>query len=69
MTNLNKIVRIHNKQVSAQIERVSRETGMSFQYVFNRACELWVEGYVFGFDFHLTLFAYVVKILDEQKES
>lgn len=61
MANRNKIVRIHNKQISAQIERVARETGAPYQYVFDRACELWLEGYMLGVDFHQTLFDYTVQ--------
>jgi len=60
MANINKIVRIHNKEISACVTRIAAETGAPFQFVFDVWCEMVVEQYLFGDETHQILFNRVV---------
>lgn len=58
-------VLIKQRQIRAVCERVSKETGYPFQWVFDEFMEMIVEGYVFGVNTQDRLFQRIIEKLEQ----
>lgn len=48
--NENAIVRIRNKRIHKCIKEVSYQLGCPYQTVFEELCDMFVDGYTFGYN-------------------
>jgi hypothetical protein len=50
LRNSNAIVRVRNKRIHRCLKEVSYQLGCPYQTVFEELCEMFVDGYTFGYN-------------------